>query len=463
MATPKHRGGGNAVGDEDPTRLFNSPISDDELTLGIGELGESRTMAVAPEDNEALLNELLSSPISSPIGDGPLPGAKAGAMRGWAMSVTEALPHPADREQRTVAIAQLDAPTVAFRAQSAPQTEQARTDYQRMLLTQPLTIQPNPAMFPNHAAPQHAPQRAAGMLPQPHSHVPQAHGSGPQLGNTAVMAQPQYPPPQQMQPPPFSRAAPPSSSSHAVSQAPPLSSPHASQSAPIPRIVPGAQKMPPVFIEKKKGRGFSGVLLALVVLGIIGGGGYYGVRTHRITLPAGAFAAQSPAPPTPPAAQPPVAAAALVADDKGAAPVVARPTGVAVDGGPSAIAASPTVATPAVPPSDPQAAAAPATAPVPPVISVPVVAIPTPAAAPARARHREAPKTDSETPAAATPAAAAAADAPIAKADPPKASADPKPAKPKPGKGAKPADAPPASAAEEDEMKKATEALTNSL
>lgn len=450
MATRKHRGGGDAVSNDDPTRLFNTPISDEELTLGIGELTESRTMAVAPEDNEALLNELLSAPISSPIGDGPLtlPGAQAPKVA-----------HPADREQSTVAIAQLDAPTIAFKAQSQ-EREKARADYQKMLTTMPLTVQRNPgAEVPVKTAIMALPKAPAALSPQgtgpqgapqpmfPPSHPPPAHGTG---------AHPVVPQAPYSQGP----VAPPASS-HAMMRAPqsgpqssviPMSA--AAQAAPIPHIVPGAQKMPAVVVDKKKSGGGSGLLIAFLVLAVLGGGGFYGYRTHRFTLPTGGLSAQAPAVPaaTQVAAQP-SAVAAVPAIAIPASPAVTDDKTAASPGAPAASQAA------AAAPPDPIAAVATQAAPA----STPAVAPPAPAAAaaaPASTSRRRA--SDAPT----TPVAAA----PVARADEPKV-ADSKPAaesKPaKPGKGAKPAaDAPaaaPPTSAEEEEMKKATETLTNSL
>ena len=356
MARPKNPA--EALGNDEPTRLFHSPISDDELTLG-----EGRTMAVAPEDNEALLNELLAtsvlgpstsapapqvsapappnrktgnlripvpgkmavpgrlparpgthatSPASAASADGP--AAKEGSVRGWSVNLEEQThdkpreksreaAHPADSEQHTVAIAQLDAPTLAFKPQGAMREPQ-KVDAQRMMGTQPLAVYgaPNvhvtqpaaPAvkvvmpsqeatnktlaasgsgtvkMPPDAASPA---QRAIAAINAGNASKPGNAGNAHAMAMAATIA---GPPPSNpgnagaSSSQALAAAAPQSSrqvgaqSSGAV-QAVPQSAPQAGAQA-IPRIVPGAQKMPPLDLPSKRsgGSGFSTLMFTTV-------------------------------------------------------------------------------------------------------------------------------------------------------------------------------------------------------
>ena len=379
MARPKNPA--EALGNDEPTRLFHSPISDDELTLG-----EGRTMAVAPEDNEALLNELLAtsvigpsvpapqvsapappnrrtsngripvpgkmtvpgrlparpvaaatSPASAASADGP--AAKEGSVRGWSVNLDEQTQdkprgrsreaaHPADSEQHTVALPQLDAPTVAFKPQGAMREPQ-KVEAQRMMGTQPLAVYGAPNVHVTQPA---APPVKVVMPSQGASNAKAGSGNGsgtvkmpPDASSPAQLAQPAIAPiaaiaagnasqahasamaatmPAILGPPssnpgsaPGLASGVPQSSrqvgaqSSGAMQAVPQSAPQmvaAAASGPhaaIPRIVPGAQKMPPLDLPNKRGgNGFSTLMFTTVACAAVIAA-FFAYRSRGATAP----------------------------------------------------------------------------------------------------------------------------------------------------------------------------------
>ena len=168
-------------------RLFQSPITDDELTMLAGP-EESAALAASTQNtnhDEDALTRMLSSPMDAGLG---IPESQVGAKRESAKTLAaktarnaEKISHPADGETHTV---MLDPPTISFKRQDLGELEEASQRQrnerpviasgiavshapQRVMTTQPLPIQARPAPVaggPNGPSPApHAPPSAPGL------------------------------------------------------------------------------------------------------------------------------------------------------------------------------------------------------------------------------------------------------------------------------------------------------------